>query len=674
VPTPASSIGNITAPDEGGWGFGQTGQDLKTAPGNDFFRYVNGSWIDRTIIPDDKSLISLRQLMTDTIIMRLNLLFEEISSKQDDGSIAFKVGAFYKSFMDADRIESLGTKPLDSALSKIGDATTLEQISKLMGLSNVDFFSSFFSIEIDVDPKTLDQYTVFLGQPSLGLLDRDYYILAQFEDIRKQYKDYIISLLNLIGWPNSTECAILVLQLEISLAEASWSLAEARDVEKTYNPMSISDLVRLAPEFPWSAYLREAGLSVNGIFVIKENGAFPKIAKNFSTIPIETLKAWLAFTVADNAAPFLSKQFVDALFALRGKTLLGQHDQQPRWKRAIAAVSGGDYLTGGRFERFGHLGWAVGDLYSKKYFSQDSKKTVDVLVSELKAAFRQRLNNLNWMSPVTRTEALKKLSALTVKVGYPHDPRDYSSLKLTPTDLIENVRGAARFEWDYQTSRLGAPVDRDEWKMTPQTNNAYHGPFLDIVFPAGILQSPIFNPLADPAINFGALGSIIAHEMTHGFDDQGRKTDAKGRLRDWWTSQDSLIFEQLASKLGAIYESFEPLPGLHINGQLTMGENIADLGGVSIALEAYKNYLRENPASVIAGFTGIQRFFLGWAQAWRGKVRDEYLRDQLVSDQHSPRQYRVNGVVRNIDDWYDAFGVIQDQDLYLRPEDRVQIW
>ena len=438
--------------------------------------------------------------------------------------------------------------------------------------------------------------------------------------------------------------------------------------------MSVAELQAFAPGFAWRTYFEAAGLGNVTRVIVSEKSAFPKLAAIYSSTPIELLKAWAAFNVADHAAPYLSRPFTAAFFEMREKTLSGQQQQKLRWKRAVHAVSGGDYLSDDRYDSFGNLGWGVGQLYTARYFPPESKAKVQELVANLKAAYHARIERLDWMSPPTKAEALKKLETYNVKVGYPDKPRDYAGLIIRDDDLLGNVRRAAAWDWAFYVRRLPGPVDPQEWDMTPQTNDAYNGDLRDIVFPAGILLPPIFDASADAAINYGAVGGVIGHEMTHGFDDQGRKVDAEGRLRDWWAPQDAAVFEKRAAKLGAQFDSCEPLPGVHVNGKLTMGENIADLGGVTLALDAYHASLHGKPAPVIDGMTGDQRVFLGWAQAWRGKRTEAALHQLVVSDPHSPPQYRVDGPVRNTDAWYEAFGVKPGDKLYLAPEDRVRIW
>jgi putative endopeptidase len=660
----------------GAWGFDLAGQDLKTRPGDDFFRHANGAWLDRTPIPGDKPGISLRIYESDLAEARLHAIVEATAAKAGHAptTVEGKVGAFYTAFMDEGRIEALGAKPIAPELDAIRAAVTREQIGALMGRHVKDFEGSAFAIGLDVDSKDIAHYATYLAQGGLGLPDRDYYLQASFAEKKAAYQAYVEKLLRLESWPDPTANAAAIVALETKIAEVSWTKAEERNPDATYNPYTLSELEKAAPGFPWRAFLAAADLGAPAKVVVIEKTAFPKIAAIYASTPIEVLQAWLAFNVADNASPYLSKAFADANFELRQKTLSGQAEQQVRWKRGVHAVSGGDFLAGDRFDRFGNLGWAVGQIYTARYFPPAAKAKVQALVADLKTAYRARIEKLDWMSPATKTEALKKLAAYNVKVGYPDKPRDYSKVAIRDDDLVGDVRAAAAADWAFYAGRQNGPVDRGDWGMTPQTNDAYNGSLIDIVFPAVILQPPIFDPAADPAINYGAVGGVIGHELTHGFDDQGRKYDSKGTLRDWWAASDAKTFEARAKVFGAQYSAYEPLPGAHVNGALTMGENIADLGGLTLGLDAYHASLHGKPAPVIDGLTGDQRVFLGWAQAWRGKLRDDAVRRQVVSDPHSPRQYRVNGPVRNIDAWYAAFGVKPGDALYIAPEKRVRIW
>jgi putative endopeptidase len=663
-------------PQYGAWGFDTDGADLKTKPGDDFFRYANGAWLDRVQIPADKAATSLRLAMSDLTEQRLHDLMEETAKKAETKptTIEGKVGAFYKSFMEEASVEKLGGAALKPMIDEINAAKTRDAIAALMGRQNADFHGGIFGVGVDVDIKDPKHYTVYLGQAGLGLPDRDYYLKPDFAAKKEKYKAYATQLLMLINWPEAEKRAAEVVDFESKIADASWTKTQQRDPVASYNPMSVAELETFAPKFAWRKFLAEAALPKVERVVVAEKSAFPKIAEIFDATPVETLQAWQAFNVADHAAPYLSKAFVDALFEMRNKTLSGQAEQQVRWKRGVHAVSGGDYGAGDRYDRFGNLGWAVGQLYSAKHFPPAAKAKIEELVANLKVAMHERIKGLDWMGEATKAQALKKLDTYNIKVGYPDKPRDYSKVEVRDHDLIGNVRRAAAADWAFNVNRLPGPVDMSDWGMTPQTNDAYNGALRDIVFPAGILQPPMFDANADPAVNYGAIGGVIGHELTHGFDDQGRKFDADGKLNDWWTAEDAKTFEARAKVLGDQYSKFEPLPGAKVNGELTMGENIADLGGVVIALDAYRASLKGKPAPVIDGLSGEQRVFLGWAQAWRGKLRDDAVRRQVVSDPHSPRQYRVNGVMRNVDAWYDAFKVKPDDKLFIDPKDRVRIW
>lgn len=663
-------------PQYGSWGFDSDGADNKTKAGDDFFRYANGTWLDRVQIPADKPAYSLRLAMTDLTDERLHELIEEAAKRveQKPTTIEGKIGAFYRAFMDEARIEKAGASALKDKLTEIQSAKTRDALAALMGRQNVDFQGGIFGAFIDVDIKDPKRYAVYLGQQGLGLPDRDYYLKPDFAAQKGKYQSYVAQLLRLLEWPEAEKRAGEIVGFETKIAEVSWTKTQQRDPIAIYNPMSIAELESFAPTFAWRPFLTQSGLDKVERVVVAEKSAFPRIAQIFNETPLETLQAWQAFNVADHAAPYLSKAFVDALFEMRNKTLSGQAEQRVRWKRGVHAVSGGDYGAGDRYDRFGNLGWAVGQLYSAKYFPPAAKAKIEELVANLKVAMHERIKGLDWMGEATKVQALKKLDTYNIKVGYPDKARDYSKVEIRDDDLVGNVRRAAAADWAFYVQRLPGPVDMSDWLMTPQTNDAYNGSLRDIVFPAGILQPPMFDANADSAVNYGAIGGVIGHELTHGFDDQGRKFDADGKLNDWWTPDDAKTFEARAKVLGAQYSKFEPLPGAKVNGELTMGENIADLGGVVIALDAYRASLKGKPAPVIDGLTGEQRVLLGWAQAWRGKLRDDAIRRQVVSDPHSPRQYRVNGVMRNIDAWYDAFKVKPDEKLFVEPKDRVRIW
>ena len=660
----------------GAWGFDLAGADASTRPGDDFFRYANGTWFDRAQIPADKSAYSLRVIMTDFTEQRLKELLEAASAQStaSPSTLEEKAGAFYHSFIDEGRAEELAAKAIDPELSDLKNAKTRDDFTALMGRTATDFESSLFNPVIDVDLKDPRKYAFYLTQAGIGLPDRDYYLKPDFAAQKIAYQNYVATILRLLNWSDADKSAKDIVDFETKIADASWTKAQQRDLNAIYNPISIQELKKLAPGFAWEKFLAEAKMAKLNRVIVAEKSAFPKIIDTYAKTPIDTICAWQAFHIADNAAPYLSKPFTNAYFELHAKTLSGQKEQQARWKRAITTVSGSDFGVGDRFGTFGTMGFGVGQLYTAKYFSPEAKAKIQELVANLKAAYRGRIEKLDWMGPETKKEALKKLDTYTIKVGYPDHPRDYSKLITRSDDLIGNVKRCAALDWEFYTGRFSGPVDRTDWSMTPQTNDAYNGSLRDIVFPAGILQPPVFDPDADPAINYGAAGGVIGHELTHGFDDQGRKIDAAGALRDWWTEQDAETFKKRADTLGAQYSKYEPIPGLHVNGELTMGENIADLGGLTLALDAYRASLKGQPAPVLDGYTGDQRVLLGWAQAWRGKVTDDYVKKQVVSDPHSPRQFRVIGPARNIDAWYEAFKVQPSDKMFVPPNQRVQIW
>ncbi|MBL6854139.1 MAG: M13 family metallopeptidase [Alphaproteobacteria bacterium] len=663
-------------PQYGDFGFDQAGQDLKTKPGDDFFRFANGAWIDKAVIAPDKPSITLRLLAANQTEAHIHEILEAAAAHvaHQPTTVEGKVGAYYHAFMDEAHIEQLGATPLKPLLDEVKAANDRAALAAFMGRNNYEFGASIFGLGLDVDLKDPKHYAAYLSQDGLDMPDRDYYLKADFAKQKAAYETYVATMLGLIGWNDPAGAAKKIVAFETAIANASWTRAQQRDPVATYNKMSLADLQKLAPQFDWMAYLRAAKMGGLTTVIVNEKSAFPAIAKVYADTPVDTLQAWEAFRIADNAAPLLSKAFVNAHFEFHAKTLTGQAELAPRWKRAVHAVSGGDSLAGGREDYFGTMGWAVGELYTAKYFPPSAKAKITQLVLDLKAAFHARIEKLDWMSPMTKEDALKKLDTYVIKVGYPDKPRDYSKLVITDDDAFGDARRTAEHAWDFYVARFGGSVDRGDWGMTPQTNDAYNGELRDIVFPAAILTPPIFDANADAAINYGAAGGVIGHELTHGFDDQGRQFDATGALRDWWAPKDAAIFKARAAMLGAQYSSYEPLPGAKVNGDLTMGENIADLGGLTLALEAYHASLHGKPAPVLGGLTGDQRVFLAWAQAWRGKVKDDFVRRQVVSDPHSPRQFRVNGPARNIDLWYETFGVKPGDKLYLPPEKRVHIW
>jgi putative endopeptidase len=656
-------------------GIDMSATDPAVRPGDSFFDYCNGAWLARTAIPADLPSMTAGQMMRDATEAQVRVLLETAAMQPGHASDSLegKVGAFYRAFMDEDRIEALGARPLAPELAAIRASRTRTDIATLMGHSAFGLDGGFFHAGIDVDLKDTDHYAVYVGQAGVTLPDRDYYLKPEFAAARQALRAYAARLLTLSGWPDADAHAAAIVALETRIAAASWTKVEQRDTTRIYNPATAAELATLAPGFPWSAYLQGAGLGGKARVIVLEKSALPKIARVFAATPLPTLRAWLAFTAADAAAPYLSRDFVAAHFALRDQALQGIKQAPPRWKLGVRAVAGGD--CGAAPEScFGTLDWAVGELYTARYFPPATKASIQALVAELMRAYRARIERLDWMSEATRAEALRKLDSYVIKVGYPDTSRDYSHVVIRDDDLLGDVRRAAAADWAFYVARSDGPVDKSDWGMTPQTVDAYNGSLRDIVFPAAILQAPNFDPNADAAVNFGGIATIIGHELTHGFDDQGRTLDASGALRDWWTEADAAAFKARAAVLGAQFASYEPVPGLHINPELTMGENIADLGGVTIALDAYHASLHGAAAPVIDGLSGDQRFFRAYAQVWRGKAREDAIRELTISNPHSWRRFRVDGIVRNVDAWYAAFDVQPTDRLYLAPAARARIW
>jgi putative endopeptidase len=648
----------------GAWGFDVAGRDMGESPGADFFQYANGIYVKTLQIPADRSRFGAFDKLNQLSENRMRAVVEQAAADRTATGERGQVGALYRAFMDEPRIEKLGKTPLSPELAAIRMQKTRAEIARTMGVSLKTFGGSFFAGSVQPDAKDPDHYAVYLNQAGLGLPDRDYYLEPQFAKQKQAYELYVAEMLRLAGWPNAPANAKAIVALETEIARASWTRADQRDDNAMYNATAAGELDKLAPGFEWSAFLDGAGFGGGKVktVVVQEKTAFPKIAAIYARTPMETLKAWQAFWLVDQASPYLSKRFDETHWAFRSETLNGSKSQSPRWRRGVGLVDG-------------NIGEALGKLYVEAYFPPESKAKMLALVGDIRTAMKGRIEKLDWMSPATKAKALEKLSAVSVKIGYPDKWRDYSSLKITDDDLYGDVKRAIAFDWDFRLKRLGGPVDRSEWGMTPPTINAYYNPLgNEIVFPAAILQPPFFDPSGDMAVNYGGIGGTIGHELTHAFDDSGRRYDATGKLTDWWTEDDAKRFEVEAAKLGKQYAGFSVIDGAKINGELTMGENIADLGGLLLALDAYHASLKGRPAPIIDGLTGDQRVFLGWAQVWRAKTRDDALRRQLVSDPHSPERARVDVPVRNIDAFYDAFGVKAGDAMYVASGDRVRIW
>jgi putative endopeptidase len=654
----------IEAPRYGAWGFDTAGMDTSVLPGDNFQRYANGAALDRLVIPSDRSSYGSFALLRELSDNRMKAMIDGLLARTDlaPGSDEAKIADAYRSYMDEARIEALDAQPLQPYLARIRTVDSHEAMSAYMGSTIGGLGASFFATGITTDQKQPNRYVVSAGQAGLGMPNRDYYLSPRYADKKVLYQAYVARMLEMIGWDDPAGNAERVVALETAIAQAHWTPIESRNRDRTYNEYTIQQLVSDAPGFDWTGYFGAARLGDIPRLIVRQNTAMPLIAAIYADTPVETLRAWQAFHTTDQAAPRLSRRFSDAQWAFRSRDLQGQPEQRARDKRAISFAEGA-------------LGEAVGRAYVAEYFPPEWKAQMEELVANLRRALSQRIETYDWMSAETKAAAQEKLAKFTVKIGYPDEWRDYSALEIRPDDLFGNAERAGRFRWEYQLNRLNDPVDKREWGMTPQTVNAYYNSTNnEIVFPAAILQPPFFDPNADPAVNYGGIGGVIGHEIGHGFDDQGSKSDGDGVLRSWWTPEDRANFEALTARLGAQYDQYEVLPGYNVQGGLTMGENIGDAAGVAVGLEAYHLSLNGQPAPVIDGFTGDQRVFLGWAQVWQTKGRDDFLRNQVATDSHSPAEFRVIGPMRNIDAWYEAFDVQPGQRYYLPPEERVRIW
>jgi putative endopeptidase len=637
----------------GTWGVDLETRDLSVKPGDDFQRYASGKWMDTHDIPADKSQNGVGSELADRNQEQLRAI---VTGAPKDSQL----GAFYASYMDEARLEQLGSTPLKADLDRVAAIKNKAEFTRFMGATFGDFGSSLFGAGIGPDPAKPQINTLFVGTSGLGLPDRDYYLLDKYQKQRDAYRAYIERTLKLIETPNAAAAADQIMALETEIAKFSWPQADLRDIDKTNNPMTLAELKAYAPQLDWDTLLEAGGLQSSKAIVF-DNTAVKAMAALYDQTPLETLKTWERFKVADQASNYLSKRFVDSKFEFT-KTLTGAKELRPRWRRGISEVDG-------------RLGELVGQTYVERYFTPQSKAMMEELVGNLKKAAAKRIQSNSWMEPATKQAAIAKLGKMDVMVGYPDKFRDYSKLRVKADDLYGNVKRSAAFEWAYQLEDQNQPVDRKKWAMSPATVNAYNGGLENkIVFPAGILQPPFFDPQADPAVNYGAIGAVIGHEIMHGFDDQGRKIDENGAVRDWWTPGDAKRFKALTDELGKQYSSYEAAPGIFINGDLTMGENIGDMSGLEVSYDAYKMALGGKPAAVVDGLTGDQRFFLAYAQAWRGKQREDAIKTQVASDPHSPRRFRVLGPLRNLDAWYDAFKIDAGSKFYIPPEKRVRLW
>ena len=654
----------------GSFGVDLTARDLTVKPGDDFNRYASGQWIDTYVLKDYETNYGSFNQLRDRAEEQTRALMDELLASKNlaAGSNGRKLRDFYASFMDRAGRDAAGIKPLQPVLDRIAKIDSKDKLIAAFGNAGIDGSSAPFGMGVGIDRKDPNQYQVGLGVGGLGLPDRDYYLNqdARFVKIREAYLAHIQRMLGFAGvsGADAKARAEAVLALETALAKPQWERVKLRDRDKTYNQFTYAELQQKFPGYDWAAQLRAQGMPQPDKLNITTPDVIQPVIDIVNATPLATWRDYLAFHAVDGNADLLSSEIDAASFEFNGKVLGGQKAQREDWKRALA-------LVGGR----GGLGEALGELYVARYFKPEAKAAMDQLVENLRTALRSNIEQIGWMGEATKAEAYRKLASFRPKIGYPSKWKDYSSVTIKADDLLGNAVAMREFNRADQNRRVGQKTDREEWGMTPQTVNAYYNSaFNEIVFPAAILQPPFFDVHADAAGNYGGIGAVIGHEMGHGFDDQGSKSDADGIQRNWWTDEDRARFEQLTKALGAQYDAYCPLEGQCVNGGLTMGENIGDLGGVSMAYTAYQLSLGGKPAPVIDGLTGDQRFYLAWAQVWKSKYRDEALLRQLKTDPHSPGMYRANGPLRNLDGWYRAFEVKQGDAMYLAPEKRVQIW
>lgn len=645
-------------------GLDLAGFDRGVRPQDDLFDFANGTWIRNTQIPPDRSEVGSFSDLAEKSLANQRTLIEDAEKATDaaPNSDQRKIGDMYASFMDTGRLDALRATPLAPDFAAVDRLANPSDLVRHLGEIQRFGASNPIGLSVSQDPKQATSYVTDVFQGGTSLPDRDYYLSSEpkFTDIREKYRAYTSKMLGLAGLPDPDGTAARILDLETKLATAEWTNVQNRDPLTTYNKFNVADAVK-ATGLDWPTYLAGAGIT-QPQFVISQPSFFSALSKLVTEVPLDTWKQYLKWHLIEDYAPYLSSDFVNTRFDFVGKVLGGREQNRERWQRGVAAVND-------------VLGEPLGRLYVAKYFVPEAKQRAEALVHNLIDTYRRSIDTLDWMSPQTKAAARAKLDKLAVKIGYPDQWKDYSKLEIKRDDLVGNLERSARFEHQRALDKLGKPVDRNEWFMTPQTINAYYSPTMnEIVFPAAILQPPFFDARADDAVNYGAIGGVIGHEISHAFDDEGRQYDGDGNLRDWWTPQDAQRFTAKTQALVAQYNAYQPLPGEHVNGQLTLGENIADLSGLTMAHRAYQASLAGKPAPVIDGFTGDQRFFLGFAQIWRTKEREQSTRNDLLTDPHSPGQFRANGVVTNVDAFYQAFDLKPTDKLFKPPADRIHIW
>ncbi len=653
-------------------GIDTAAMDTTVRPQDDLFRYVNGHWLETTPIPSDKSRYGTFDQLHEEAEVNVRTIIEDAATGRVDDPDAARLAAFYTAYMDSARVEALGIEPLQPDLDRVAAVSGADELARYFAQNGAAFGPSPVALYVSTDDRDSDRNVLFVSQSGLGLPDRSYYLDDQFADARAGYVDYLTTLYELAGWPHGAEAAQTVLDLETKLAEVQWTRIQNRDPEARYNPMSVADLEAAYPHVHFDVMLDEIGVEgATDSVVVRQPSYLAGLDSLLAAVPLADWTTYARARTLSDATSVLPQAFVDASFDFYGRTLSGSEADRPRWKKAVGATSGA-------------LGESVGRIYVGRHYPQAAADRMEELILNLQQAFRQSIHENPWMTEATKAQALDKLDAYTYKIGYPDEWEPYEGLAFEPDDLAGNVRALARWRRADNLGDLGEPVDRTEWGMTPQTVNAYYNPgFNEIVFPAAILQPPFFDVAADDAVNYGGIGAVIGHEFSHGFDDQGSQYDAAGNLRDWWSDEDRAEFEARADQLVAQYDAYAPFDDAAVQGRLTLGENIGDLSGLTMAYRAYQIALDDDgdgvvspseEAPVIDGFTGDQRFFMGWAQVWRILHRDAYLRQLLQVDPHSPGEYRANGPLAHIPAFYSAFDVEPGDDLYLAPEDRIVLW
>jgi putative endopeptidase len=642
-------------------GIDTTAIDPDVRPQDDFYRWVNGRWLERTEIPSDRSRYGSFDVLALEAREHVRQIIEDAVAGRLDDPDAQRIAAAYTSAFDSARVETLGIAPLAEDLARIDAVRSAGDLPAYFAASHRNLGATPFGVGVGQDQRAADRYAVSASQGGLGLPDRSYYLEERFAPILEAYEGYLTELFTLADVADPAGSARRAIAVETRLAEAQWTRVQSRDREATYNKMAVADLDAAHANLRWRSVIGELGLATDSV-IVRQPSYFDALDGLLGEIPASDWQAWLRARLLDGAAPMLPQAFQDAHFAFRSRTLAGQPEPELRWRQAVAFTEG-------------VLGEAVGRAYVARYYPEEAASRMANLIENLRIAFRESIEELDWMAPETRAEALEKLARFNVKIGHPEVWRDYSTLELRGDDLIGNARRASAFSYDWMAGRLGGPVDRTLWGMTPQTVNAYYSPTMnEIVFPAAILQPPFFDVTADDAVNYGGIGAVIGHEFSHGFDDQGRRSDGYGNLRDWWTEADAAEYTRRAQAIVDQYSAYEPLPGSFIDGALGLGENIADLAGLTMAYRAYRNSLGGEEAPVIDGFTGDQRFFMGWAQVWRILFRDEELRQRLVTGPHAPGEYRTNGIVPHLDAFHEAFEVEPGDGMWRAPEVRIRIW